>query len=750
MRPCGLTIALAMTLLAAPGSGGQPEKSASPSAFDAATAAASHRRMVEVLAAGSGETRVDNPYFGLERLNSLVAQAAALTDSAPWTQRGPILYDVAMEEFRLGSVDAAIRSLEQLQQILPSGAALYQNRILYTLGLAYLRKGERTNCVGRHNRTSCLLPLRPEAVHVDKSGSRGAVTSWTKMLEGLAPKSPDAAAGRWLLNIAYMTLGEYPDGVPKRYLIPPERFLSDAEVPRFDDVAGGVGLATFDLAGGVAVEDFDGDGLLDVVTSTWEPSGPMKVFINRGDGRFENHSDAAHLEGITGGLNLVSADYDNDGDVDILVLRGAWMMDKGQHPNSLLRNEGDATFTDVTIAAGMGERRFPTQTAGWADFDLDGDLDLYIGNESRPRDGYPSQLFRNNGNGTFTDVASAAGVENLRYSKGVSWGDYDGDRDPDLYVSNFRSANRLYRNNGDGTFTDVAGSLGVAGPDDTFATWFWDYDNDGRLDLFVAGYQLAPAGPQRLYPVVNHFLHLGPTRVDTDRLYRGRDGGFDDVTHEMGLARVTMPMGANFGDIDNDGFSDIYLGTGYPPYDALMPSVLYRNDSAMRFLDVTASAGMGHLQKGHGIAFADLDNDGDQDVFAQMGGLYPDDGFTNSLFENPGFGNHWIRLRLVGVQSNRSAVGARIRADIIENGRARSVYRQVGTGGSFGANPLLQHLGLGSAVRIERLEIHWPVTDERQVFDSVAADQTIEVIEGHTSFRVLEMPRFKFVRVEDG
>ena len=197
-----------------------------------------------------------------------------------------------------------------------------------------------------------------------------------------------------------------------------------------------------------------------------------------------------------GGLNCIGGDYDNDGDVDLLVLRGAWLFDDGQIRNSLLRNNGDAGargFTDVTREAGLAEPARPTQAAVWGDFDNDGDLDLFVGNESRletgpPVGNFPSQLFDNNGDGTFTDIAASAGVTNNRYCKGVAGGDFDNDGDLDLYVSNL-GVNRLYRNNGNGTFSDVARRAGVMEPDGrSFAPWFFDYDNDGWLDLWVGAY----------------------------------------------------------------------------------------------------------------------------------------------------------------------------------------------------------------------------------------------------------------------
>ena len=188
-----------------------------------------------------------------------------------------------------------------------------------------------------------------------------------------------------------------------------------------------LGLATFDMCGGAIADDFDSDGYLDIVVSTWGTRGQIRFFRNNRDGTFTERTAEAGLLGLYGGINLVQADYDNDGDVDLLVLRGAWLRADGRHPNSLVRNNGDGTFTDVTFDAGLGEVHYPSPTAAWGDYDNDGDLDLYVGNESTPALVAPSQLFRNNGDGTFTDVAEAAAVRNFRYAKAAVWGDYNGD-----------------------------------------------------------------------------------------------------------------------------------------------------------------------------------------------------------------------------------------------------------------------------------------------------------------------------------
>jgi len=222
------------------------------------------------------------------------------------------------------------------------------------------------------------------------------------------------------------------------------------------------------------------------------------------------------------------------------------------------------------------------------------------------------------------------------------------------------------------------------------------------------------------------------------KLYRNTGTGFEDVTQAAGLQKVVPTMGANFGDLDNDGFLDVYLGTGAPSYAALMPNVMFRNRDGRTFGDVTTTTGTGHLQKGHGVAFADLDEDGDQDVYANIGGFVPGDTYHKAVFRNPGHGNHWIRVRLVGARANRAAIGAKLRVTAVTpEGREVERYREVSSGGSFGASPLEQHIGLGRAARVKSLDVEWPGSRARQVFTDVPLDARVEVGEGETTARVI-------------
>ncbi len=682
-----------------------------------------------------------NPYFGRTQVRDLQAQLSAGAGNPAERVRGTML--LSMELLRIGEVDAACAQIEEATRLVQSSAALepLMQGLQRIRGIVYLRKAEVENCIRRHSAECCIFPLRGGGVHELKTPAQLALQSYQSFLE----RDPGDLKIRWLLNVAHMAYGDYPDGVPEPYLIPPATFESDYAIPRYPDVGPSLGVDTFNLAGGCVADDFDGDGFLDIVTSTCDPEGPLTYYRNSGTGTFEDRSAASRLDDQLGGLNMIGGDYDNDGDVDLLVLRGGWLFDDGQIRKSLLRNNGDGTWSDVTRAAGMADPPRPTQTATWGDFDNDGDLDLFVGNESRLETGppvgdYPCQLYDNNGDGTFTEVARAAGVRNDRFCKGVTAGDYDNDGDLDLYLSN-NGPNRLYRNNADGTFTDVAPQAGVTEPSGrSFATWFFDYDNDGWLDLWVGAFDAT------VDDVAADSLGL-PRKGSDPRLYRNnRDGSFANVTAEMGLAHAWLPMGANFGDLDNDGFLDFYLGTGDPDFQTLMPNVMLRNDGGRRFQDVTTAGGFGHLQKGHGVAFADLDNDGDQDIYHQLGGFYPGDTFANALFLNPGPSNHFLYVKLVGTRSNRSGAGARIKVEVeTESGGRREIHRAAGSVSSFGGSPLRQEIGLGDARRIASLEIFWPASGTRQVISDVPLDALITVTEGAPAF---ETGRLKSVRFD--
>ncbi len=687
-----------------------------------------------------------NPFLSRERVAALEALMAR---NPGQSNLAKVQFDLGAELLNAGrNADALarFRLVEALGRAEGRIDARDEVNVWLNQALCHLRDAEFQNCLSNHNADSCLLPLRGGGIHSWTDGSRRAIGVLTNLLAAHG----DSLAARWLLNVAKMTVGEYPDGLPEAWRIPPAAFRSEYDLPRFVDVAGPAGLAFRELSGGSVAEDFDRDGWIDLMITSIGLGDQMHYLHNQGDGRFEDRTRAAGLTGLVGGLNLISADYNNDGFVDVLVLRGGWMKDEGAFPKSLLRNNGNGTFSDVTEAAGVLSFH-PTQTGVWLDFDGDGWLDFFIGNESSPGGGrsHPCELFHNNRDGTFTEMAAAAGVAARSYVKGVTAGDFNNDGRPDLYLSVKGRRNLLYRNDGPAEgnpggwkFTEVGASAGVQLPLESFPTWFFDYDNDGWEDLFVAGYHIRDVGD-----VAADYLGL-PGQGEKSRLYRNLGNGrFEDVSRQVHLDRVLLAMGCNFGDLDNDGWLDFYLGTGDPDLLTIIPNRMFRNAEGRLFQDVTTSGGFGNLQKGHGISFADFDNDGDQDVHENMGGAVSSDTYPNLLYLNPGNRNHWIKLQLVGVRANRSAIGARLK--ITASGASppsghRTICRTVNTGASFGGNPLRQEIGLGQCTNIISVEIRWPGSGTVQSLSGLAVDAGYRVTEGRAEVERMTLRSFSF------
>jgi hypothetical protein len=590
-----------------------------------------------------------------------------------------------------------------------SRATLYT--IIYFQGIAALRMGEDDNCIACRGESSCIVPISRAAIHRFPKGSELAIRHFTEYLL----RFPDCLEVRWLLTVAHMTLGGYPSKIDSRYRLPLERFEQSAfDIGRFRDVSQLVGLDRFSQAGGAILEDFDNDNLLDVFETAVDPTESVQFRRNAGDGRFVDLSQQAGLARQLGGLYCVQTDYDNDGYKDVFVVRGAWW----PYPirPSLLHNEGDGRFTDVTELAGL---LLPLNaiSASWADYDNDGFVDLFIPSEVRP-----NRLFRNNGDGTFRDVAGEVGLAgDGSVAKGAAWLDHDNDGDPDLFVNHLSGLARFYRNDG-GRFTDCSETLGIQGPKHGFSCWAFDYNNDGWLDIWATSYD-------RSYDDVVRGLIGEPHGSSSNALFRNNGGnGFIDETKSAGLDSVFLTMGSNFADFDNDGFLDFYLGTGDPSLGSIYPNRMFKNVAGTRFAEISASSGTASIQKGHGVACGDWDRDGDVDLFIEMGGAVDGDKYDDILFQNPGQGNHSLTVKLRGVKTNRAAIGARIK--VVTDGSAPlTIHRHISSGSSFGANPFEQTIGLGKSTRVATLEVEWPTSGTRQIFRDIEEGQLIEIEE---------------------
>lgn len=610
-------------------------------------------------------------------------------------------------------------------------------------GITYLRFGELKNCIADHNAQSCIWPLSEMAQHKEEWGARKAIEVYTRILDNYAQD----LSSRWLLNIAYMQVGGYPDEVPAAYLIPPDAFKTEFETPRFNNIAGSLGVDYADMCGSIIMDDFNNDGYTDIFQGGWGLNEQVHYLINKGDGTFDDVSENAGVNKYPGGLMMMQTDYNNDGYLDVFILRGAWFGEFGILPNALLKNNGDDTFTDVTIETGLFSCH-PTQTATWADFNNDGWLDVFIGNEANRNKGdkiNDCELYINN-NGQFKNIAKDAGMNLNAFVKGVTSGDYDNDGDADIYISVNGAENHLYRNetpkgSDNLKFTDVSIKAGIKGPLQSFSCMFFDYNNDGWLDILNFSYDPNAADND----IAAEYLKL-PRSSELTALYiNNKNGTFSDKAKENGLDRTFLVMGCSYGDFDLDGWMDFYAGTGKPSFRSLIPNRLFHNNEGKGFQDCTTSSGTGHLQKGHGISFADLNHDGYPEIFAQMGGAYEGDGFQDCLYENPAsWNNNYIAIDLVGTTSNKIAIGARIKIITVQNGITRNIYDWVTTGASFGANNLREEIGLGKSAHISRIEIFWPQTGVTQKINNVSVNQHIKITEGRHDYEVLDLPAFKF------
>ena len=503
----------------------------------------------------------------------------------------------------------------------------------------------------------------------------------------------------------------------------------------------GISINLEEFGPGVCVADFDGDGWPDIYFVNGRDlygrgiKAQNALYHNNGDGTFSDVTDKAGVPGTGFGLGCVWGDYDNDGHPDLFITQYG--------PNVLYHNNGDGTFTDVTKKAGVAGMDFNTYFhagATFFDYDRDGKLDLYVGGyvalppgaqrycnlggvtSSCPPSAYEGSadiLYRNNGDGTFTNVTKKAGIyQPAGKNLSVGAGDYDNDGWPDLFVANDGLAAYLYHNEHNGTFKEQGSVSGMAftGQGRTMAAMciaLGDYNNDGWLDLYISDFQ-----------------------GNSDHLWKNDGQGFfDEVSDYAGISlptRTVLSFGGGFFDYDNDGWLDLFIANGhvYPEIEQVSPEIhykqintLFHNDGHGKFVDVTKSLGEGleTPSVGRGVAFADFDNDGFMDLVVANNNDAP-----LLLHNSGGNGNHFVSLRLVGTKSNRDAMGARVK---LTAGGITQIREIAGGGSYLSQSDLRAHFGLGASTKIERLEISWP-SGAQQTFRDVAADRFYIIQEG--------------------
>ncbi len=645
-------------------------------------------------------------------------------------------------------------------------------------------------------------------LHLDRLESwrspRDLVASVRFELIGTPHGAPRAGIDRATFRMRFARRPGEPGGLLLRQasLIGGERVIG--ERPHFVDVAAAAGVdfrnryhppflaepLQFPMIrhgpAGITAVDYDDDGWYDLFV----PDGASaRLLRNRGDGSFEDVTEAAGLGGLDGVSVGVFADYDNDGRKDLFVSRTF-------RPNQLFHNNGDGTFSDVTAAAGLGEDCCTT-AACWGDYDGDGRLDLYVGRYLDPRraipttfyarNGEPNRLYRNNGDGTFTDVTAAAGVGDTGLCLGAAWGDYDGDGFPDLFVANDFGRSTLYRNGGDGTFTDVTARAGALAYGAGMNASWADYDNDGRLDLYETDIRSEHAWFAAAPTVARHvassllqgvwktdlplyleiFRQSGLRFVEVFRemaagnhlLHNRGDGTFEDVSSRAGANPPGWFWGAALADFDNDGWLDIYCANGWVYGERGTEHELEFLDNVVgrqreyktgRFFDPASFAGRSwhgwernrHLRSNRDGTFQEIGRGAGSDLLTNSRGVAVADFWNRGVMDiavaasddrhallrnEVGLGRHWLQVELVGTRSNRDAVGARV--SILTGGQPQ--MREVAAGDGYASQSALRlHFGLGEMTAVEELTVRWPAAGLVQRFRDVAADRIVAVTEG--------------------
>ena len=541
---------------------------------------------------------------------------------------------------------------------------------------------------------------------------------WTVTIPafGSASTSGAATSAQWFTGLGTFTVTPLIGGIAAGSPLSYDVTAATLVVPQFADKTASAGLSTTlpkpvcgDWGAGAAWGDVNGDGALDLYVPS--RTGPSQLWINDGTGHFTEQAAARGVDdGGFAGAGAVFADYDNDGAEDLYVVNDAT-------PNRLFRNDGTGHFTDVTATAGVGDGGVGP-SAAWGDYDGDGYLDLYVVNHGTC--GYAGQqdrLYRNDGDGTFSDVTDllpAAATDGLGFQ--AAWFDYNGDGRQDLYlanddVANAHDVNHLWRNDGPGPagtwlFTDVSASSGANFAINSMGIGVGDFNRDGRLDLAIS--------------------NKGATVLARNN----GDGTFSNVAAAKAVARPmqsatqqSITWGLEFADFNLDGWEDLYVASGGITSPVPQPNELFVNPGTGPFLDLSAPSGaMDAGGVSRGVAFADYNGDGLVDLYVvDLAG-------SPHLFENvtPVPGLHWLEVRTTGTVSNRDGCGARL--TLVAGGA--TLVREIlcGSTSLASGSDRTAHFGLGSASSVTSLTIDWP-SGEHQVLTGVAADQLLRVTE---------------------
>jgi hypothetical protein len=485
--------------------------------------------------------------------------------------------------------------------------------------------------------------------------------------------------------------------------------VTTLSIDRFNRITTGSIVGEGGSRGG-AWADYDNDGNLDLLVWNGAQSGKKNyLYRNNGDGTFTKVTTGILPNDPSDHFSAIWGDYDNDGKLDLFT--GNYF----DESDDLFHAEGGGNFTEVAAAAGLDRERNAFNGSAWGDFNNDGWLDLFVANSA----GNTNIFYRNNGNGTFTAVLPPAVVPEANNSTGCAWADYDNDGFLDLFVGVDGPASFLYHNNGDGTFTSMDENvITTSGTSSISASW-GDYNNDGLLDLFVASHE-------------------------NDLLFRNEGNGvFTQIADEVVVNDGADSRGCAWGDYDNDGFLDLFVttigGTG---------NLLYHNNGDGTFTRIRDTIVARDIADSFACSWADYDNDGFLDLFVANGSHFAEE--KNFLYHNNGNANHWIKFQLVGTISNRSAIGAKVRVKALIRGKDQWQMREITGGDGYGnSQPLLADFGLGDAALIDTVRVEWP-SKKVQELKGVATDQFLTITEpgGQPRLSIVVQPeglQFKLV-----